>query len=89
MRQKTTSPSAQESREAVRKPQGRRSSSGLKTGGCVIEIHWGDKVYQFKTEAEALEAGFHLKTGIKAGSSTGQGIVLPVQPSQPSGPEKQ
>ena len=38
----------------------------------MIEIHWGDKVYQFKTEAEALKAGFHLKTGIKAGS-TGKG----------------
>jgi hypothetical protein len=54
----------------------------------VIEIHWGDKVYQFKTEAEALKAGFHLKKGIKTGSSTGQGIVLPVKPSQPTGPEK-
>jgi hypothetical protein len=53
----------------------------------VIEIHWGDKVYQFKTEAEALEAGFHLKTGIKAGS-TGKGTVEPAKPSQPSGPEK-
>lgn len=53
----------------------------------MIEIHWGDKVYQFKTEAEALKAGFHLKTGIKAGS-TSKGAPEPVQPSQPSGQEK-
>ncbi len=25
-----------------------------------IEIHWGDQVFEFDSEAEALKAGFHV-----------------------------